>query len=238
MAVAFDAAASTIGTSVSSLTFAHTCTGSNRLLIVGVSYGDATDTVSGVTYNSVAMTSVASANQAGAQVTAHIWRLIAPDTGANNVIITFTGTVTEAVGGAMSFTGVDQTTPLGTAATNTGGAGSTTITVTVSSAADEIVVDTQVLNNAGATVDASQTARWDRDGSVLASGGGSTETGAASTVMSWDVPGGCSYATVGVGIKPAQASLSITPSAGGGTLSSLGGRMDLTMPVPSAIRIQ
>ena len=37
MAVAFDAASTHKGAAVSSLTWSHTCTGSNRLLVVGVS---------------------------------------------------------------------------------------------------------------------------------------------------------------------------------------------------------
>ena len=200
--VAFDATANSLCTSCTSLTFALTTSGSDRLLIVGAGWGDTTGSITGVTYNSVALTSVTVVNNSS-DANSHMWQLIAPNTGANNVVISASETMSELVGGAVTFTGVDQTTPLGTAATNSGN--STTITVTVSSATDEIVIDAMAFGNTGATVDASQTARWDRDGSVLTSGGGSTEAGAASTVMSWSLPGGGRWATIGVGVKPVSA---------------------------------
>ena len=54
---AFDAAGSGPSTSATSLTWSHTCAGANRILFVGfLSNG----TVTGVTYNGVAMTQVGS----------------------------------------------------------------------------------------------------------------------------------------------------------------------------------
>ena len=104
MAIAIDATTAVTATNSSTThTFSHTCTGSNLILWVaaGASAGDP----SGVTYNGVAMTKVNSVNLQSSWVA--LWYLVAPATGANNVIVTAaSGSVT---GGAMSFTGAKQT---------------------------------------------------------------------------------------------------------------------------------
>ena len=93
-AIAFDAASSATGVGVSSLTWAHTTSGADRLLIVGVSFD--TGTVTGVTYAGVPMTSVGNTTTA---LKMHMWRLIAPATGANNIVVSFSNTG-DRVGGA------------------------------------------------------------------------------------------------------------------------------------------
>lgn len=117
MAVAFDAFSTPASFSsyVDSLTWAHTCSGSDRVLIVGiVGLSDVPpphDVVS-VTYNGVAMTKIGEQDNAG--VHTELWRLVAPATGANNVVITLDGSFDTSwlIGMAKSFTGVDQTTPI------------------------------------------------------------------------------------------------------------------------------
>ena len=56
--IAFDATANGQDSNVASLTWSHTCTGSDLVLIVGVSTrgGDGDAVPTGVTYNGVAMT--------------------------------------------------------------------------------------------------------------------------------------------------------------------------------------
>jgi hypothetical protein len=103
-------------------------------MLVGVSLNASTDTVSGITYNGVPLT------QKGywpVQPRVEIWYLVAPPTGAHDVVITFSANLKQgAKAGVMTFTGANQSTPLGTFAhasgTTTGPA-----TVNVTSATNE-----------------------------------------------------------------------------------------------------
>jgi len=96
----------TFGTGVSSKTFSHTVNaGSNTVLYVAV-FSD--QVISGITYNGVALTSVASVSLDGGA--SQIFRLKAPATGANNVVVSLAGSGT-LIAHAFAFDGVDQTTP-------------------------------------------------------------------------------------------------------------------------------
>ena len=109
-AIAVDNTSSAHG-DVSSLTWAHTVgSGADRILIVGVSIDDSGTTISSVTYGGTTLLLVG--QRAGTQTRAAIYRLIAPSVGTSNVVVTLSST-DGVVGGAVSFTGVDQTTPSG-----------------------------------------------------------------------------------------------------------------------------
>ena len=103
-----------------------------------------------------------------------------------------------------TYTGVDQTTPHGTAATASGT--SATASVTVSSATGELVIDCATTSNGAlaATVGAGQTQRanFGDTGNHLHLGSG--EAGAASTVMDWTFTFD-GWGTIGVPLKPASA---------------------------------
>ncbi len=103
-----------------SVSFTHTAgTGSDRLLLVGVSWNagsTAGRTITSVTFNGAAMTP-AFTQQAGTQLRySAIYALLNPPSGVTGTVaITFNGAVTNGiVAGAVNFAGVDQTTPLGT----------------------------------------------------------------------------------------------------------------------------
>lgn len=212
MAIAFDAA-STANTGITpkaTLTWSHTCSGTNRLLIVSVSIGG-TQTVSGITYSGVALTLVSGGTATNGSSHVEKWYLIGPATGANDVVVTFS-TSANAVSGAISYSGASQTTPLGTAASATGG--TTVATVDVSSATSEIVEDAMcafdALGAPTATVGASQTERWNASAGPTGGdtrGCGSTETGAATTTMSWTLSAVTPWAIVAVPVKAASAAL-------------------------------
>lgn len=212
MALAIDAISSAHGTG-SSLTFAHTCTGLNRLLVVWVSYFDSADAPTGATYNGVAMTAIPSSTAANGNYKIAGFYLIAPATGPNNIVVSFSGAMSDMGAGAVSFTDAHQTTPLGTAVTATGT--NTTPSVTVTTSAGEIVVDGLVIVHGGTlTVDGSQTQRWN---SIASNGfqkyAGSTETASgASTPMGWNNSSSQQWAIGAVPIKPV--------SAGGGTVAA------------------
>lgn len=76
----------------SSVTWAHTCNGDNRALVVGVTNYASGRTISGVTYNATGLTAVGSRisyNSSTRWVTA--WVLANPSSGANNIVVTLSG---------------------------------------------------------------------------------------------------------------------------------------------------
>lgn len=132
MAIAFDA--SSTGEQVpgtSPITFSHTCTGSNLVLLVGV---ETITTCSGVTYNGVAMTQLVTTNVGG--VVNYLFGLVAPATGANNVVVSFTGGSTYCRAVAASYTGVSQTGLPDATGSNTIAGSSTTMTTTLTTVAN------------------------------------------------------------------------------------------------------
>ena len=199
---AVDSVSSFASNGAGPFTWAHTCSGSDRLLRVTTSHFDSSDTISSITYNGVALTAVPGGSTNNGQYYVTAYYLIAPDTGTHDIVVTVSGSVFDFGAGAISYTDAHQTTPLGTAVTATGT--STTPSVTVSSAADELVDDGLVIIHGGTlSVGAGQTQRWN----AIASSGyikyaGSTEGGAASTTMSWSNSSSQTWAIVAVPIKP------------------------------------
>lgn len=107
MPIAFDATANDLESGTTA-TFSHPCTGSDRLLFVTAVVGSG-NTVSGVTYNGVAMTNVPTnspvSNPSGAVL--YLFYLINPATGANNVVVT--AAVSDTIRAvSASYTGVKQ----------------------------------------------------------------------------------------------------------------------------------
>ena len=105
--IAFDAAAqsSPVG-AVGSRTWAHTCTGSNRILFVGFYTGTAFGSVTSVTYAGVEMKKINTVG--GGNTNSFLYYLIAPTTGTNNVVVTIANSDSLA-GSSMSYTGANQT---------------------------------------------------------------------------------------------------------------------------------
>ncbi|MCL4834230.1 MAG: DUF11 domain-containing protein [Caldilineaceae bacterium] len=151
------AATTTSGSSASvasggTLSFSHTPgTGSNRLLLVAVSIGNtgvsdetAPGTVTGVTFGGTPMTLVNTVHS-GFAVRSYIYRLINPTASPSaNIVITVGSKTSGVIASATTFTGVHQTTPLGTPASFTSNA--YTISGTVASAAGELVYSTAAVD--------------------------------------------------------------------------------------------
>lgn len=91
-----------------SLTWSHTCTGSNLVLVVGGLQSTNTDKVSGITYNTVAMTKAQFiGTSSGPARGSQLYTLTAPATGAHNVVASFSSTTF--AGSSTSYTGCAQT---------------------------------------------------------------------------------------------------------------------------------
>ena len=203
-----DGAAST-GTTVggTSMTISHTTSGTDRLMLVGVSFGlGSGETVSEVRYDGDLLNFEGARNGPGNDSRIEIWSRLAPDTGTHNVVVTLSaGSHDGATAGVMTFTEVDQATPLGTFASNAGD--STSASTTVSSAVGELVFGVLAVDdtiNRDLVPGAGQSPElWDIFANS-ANGGGTTEEGAASVVTSWSwSPVADDWAVGGISIKPA-----------------------------------
>ncbi len=242
--IAFDASSdgTTGGTAAGSLTIPHTVgAGSNRILVVGVSmWSTNAPQVSGtgMTYAGQPMTLIAKHKDAvsGARIYTELWYMLSPPSGLNNVYIPFSVS-TRAAAGVVSYSGVNQTTPLGTAVVD--GRAGTNPSISVTSQSGELVVDVVgVKTSASATQTLTkavgQTERYNKisntgDNNVLIAG--SDKPGSTSTSMSWTANPSITpperWAMVAVPLKPGAApppvSRSLTVSlagTGSGTVSS------------------
>ena len=101
-ALAIDTASSAGCGACTSLSWSHTVSGTNRLLVVGPSGYDTSDSVTGVTYNSVSMTVIPSSSTSNGNHTVSQYSLIAPSTGANTILVSATGQMSDLGAGAVS----------------------------------------------------------------------------------------------------------------------------------------
>lgn len=212
MALLEDTVSNAEANNVSSVSWSHTCTGSERALFVHGGGWDASGfDISAVTYNAVALTQVGQSALSSGNDRCEIWRLIAPATGANTIAVTFASAGHFGVIGGYSVTGCDQTTPEGTFASATGS--STTPSVTVSSASDEIVIDALAHDgtNHTTTTMTADSGRTESFNTEVAGPSGEIAAGsrdvspAGSEAMDWTLDGSASpWAMAGVSIKPAS----------------------------------
>lgn len=166
MAIALDTSAVSTDQTASPLTWTHTCTGSNLVLVVGVSLTSQVSqpSATAVTYAGVAMTQVGSSNQRGAAtsfIETSMWVLFAPPQGANTVSVTASLGTTPHLGGAsVSYTGARQK---GGADANSSATGTATgdQTLTVATVVDNCWIAAFGMNTAasGPTIAADQTSR-------------------------------------------------------------------------------
>ena len=204
-----DATSNGTGTAVSSKTISHTCSGTQRLLVVGVALNDTSSPAdpTGVTYNSDALTKAGTTGNFGSYNRVSIWYRIAPDTGTNNTVVTLDSAVGSVHVSAISFTGIDQTNPLGTFVSAT--ASSTAPTVTTTTVAGDYVFD--MVGGHGtdaATVGTNQTqltnATTTYSGQSLRSASSREIASGTSTVMNWTLGGSIDWGTCAVPVKVAK----------------------------------
>ena len=196
--VNFDAASSAQG-SGTTMTWSHIVTGTNTFLWVGIVNNRIP--VSSVTYAGQALTFLGTEKEGDARL--EIWFKVAPLTGTNNIVVTLSAAGVM-VAGASSWTGVDQTNPMGTPVFDKFEGGNPT--VTVNSALGEEVVDAiSSFDAAGLpTVGPVQAQRWNLQNTTdpMNFGAGSSEPGAASVTMSWTTDGRSAIGAVS--LKAAQ----------------------------------
>ena len=192
----------------SSASWNHRITGTDPFLIVAISMGTISESVTSITYAGVALTKAAEQNQSGSpDVRVELWYLAAPATGNNSVNVTLTGNA-RFVASSASFTGVDQVTPIEDTDTGTDAAPTVQVTTTSNNA---WVVDVLAQERSTPTpsVGAGQTQLWSNSSGGSASqrvyGAGSSEgpvSPVGAVTMSWSFGMGRNWAAAAVAIKP------------------------------------
>ena len=208
--IAFDASSTGSGSGVTSITYAHTCTGLNGILFVGVFDQSGGDNVSGVTYNSVAMTKVASVEQGTSTRWVSLWYLVAPATGANNVVVTRSSSSNSLEGRALSYTGVLQTSPIDVSDTDTTNSG-TALTISATSTTDNCWFVGIFRNGSDVNVASTNTIMRGASSSIsMGDSNGVTSPAGLDTIgVTWS--GASSAGAVGAAFKPFVAS-AVSPS--------------------------
>jgi hypothetical protein len=199
-----------IGEDVSSLSVSHTvANNNNRLLLVGISLkrNKSDATVTSVNYGSQPMSQVGTEeiDDDGDEGRMYIYRLTAPNVGTANVVANFSDDPDKGVVvGVTSFSGVEQSNPLGAFFSNAGDK-SDPILSGIVSAPDEIVYDVLAFKDKSATIssaDGGQTIRYNRDSGDEIKGAASTKIGSASTTVGWNPTDDKKWALGAVSVKP------------------------------------
>lgn len=227
-AAAFDAASASAGSlTASSQTWSHTTAGSERALLVTCGWEGAAITLSSVTYNAVSLgaakwhlleTNLGVGHSAG-------YVLVAPATGANNIVATFSGATTGVACVAQSWTGIDQTTPNRIAATaQANGDADLPASVTVSNAVPgDIVVDGVWITN-NPTITSTQTVRAEVEniGGDNKNVGTASAVAAGSTAMTWNSTDPTYWVMGGMALIPSSGGAPAGPPVGSLSLMGVG----------------
>jgi len=199
-AIAFDAETQGSAGGTGALTLSHTITGADPFLVGVVQTDDVSSFTA--TWNGTSMTQIESASD-GAGNEIYMFYLAAPSTGTHDLVYTKTGSGS-ARGFALSYTGVDQSTPLDAHTFHSAGTGSThTSTITV------VGANTWLVGGVAS------------DGGAPSAGTGTTQRGTnvgfSGVADSNGTVGTGSQALEWTGSQPWESVIiSITPSAGGG----------------------
>lgn len=181
MAIAYGAATSSFANSTTT-SHSHTASGSDRIALIGV-YQGTDHTISSISYGAQTPTLIATNGRL------HLYRMVAPNTGAQTVAVTSSASAGLLLG-VVSYTGVDQTTPIGTHQVGNSDSTTSVSTAAISSAVGELVVDVcALIVDATMAAGGSQTARVSLPEATHGVGyfsfGMSEKAGAASVTMTW-----------------------------------------------------
>ena len=220
MSIALDSVASG-----EALTWAHTCTGSNRLLTVAAACQNSADNLASatVTYAGVSMGSPAVVSlQSGSWM--YTWVLVNPATGTNNIVIANAAGAVCTVE-SSSFTGVNQTTPISATATYDHGYATSPRSMSISVPVGGASVDFIHGKSPGVdlTKDASQTVTNTVFANSYGSMSGSYKVDATAMVWTW----------TGGAFQLGHTVIALAPAASGATATTLSGPSSGTTGVAS-----
>lgn len=210
--IAFDAVGNSgYQAAASTYTFTRTCSGNNRYLVVDVALLSAGQTVSSIVDDfgggAVAMTFLGAQSTVTSFGRIESWGLVAPISGTKTIQVNLSGSIASAAG-AVSYTGVHQTSPTeGFNSNQATNVGATDATVAVTSVADKCWIHAAVATDDTA-ITAGQTSRNNITG---AGGSGADEdtgpiTPAGATTMSYTGVGAlATWAIAGFALRPIES---------------------------------
>jgi hypothetical protein len=211
MAVTFDATSngtSHAATPASPLTLTSliTIATAGGIAVVGIAIGNVnTSNITAVTLGGSTVTKLTS-RESNDSTAGGIWLgyVVGLSTGAKNLVITFTGSPSSLIAGAVALKGQDATTPLGSAVTAVGSSVNPSVGVTTSVAGD-MVVDAMADGSGLPGTTHNQSLRWQDpfDGSSAAGlAGQATAAGASGTVtMTYTIASSDFWAIAAVPVK-------------------------------------
>jgi hypothetical protein len=160
----FTSTATSGTTPVTSLTWMHTVSGTDRLLTVENSWHSGA-TISGITFNGIALTS--GVTDTFGSVSNDQWFLVAPPVGTYNIVVTLSSA--ECItSGAQTWNSVNQSTPIGITQTAHGSSLNPSLVLTTSSN-NSIVIDSLATNTLPIvyTVGSGQVVSWNQTNNPL-----------------------------------------------------------------------
>ncbi len=176
--VEYDASTTKKAKEVTSSTVSHTCSGVDRLLVVGICSKEGS--VSSVTYDGSNLSLLAAATRG--EVRTEMWYLLAPSTGANDVVVTMDDDRTFSIG-VNSYTGVNQSS---TFSSNGSAVGSSSpSSITLSSSPGELVIDALGVKATDPSPNGGQTQRTEIENEESLWHSSSDEIGASSVTISY-----------------------------------------------------
>ena len=213
-AIAFDAQSTVAATTGTSLTFAHTTTGTDRMIFANYHSDTGSDLITGITYNSVSMTQVGSSIRVPSDRYMGMYFLRNPASGSNNVVLT--GSSSAAIrASAISFTGVFQSGAIDSSNTGTNSS-QTGISVSTTSVADNAWTMLFAKDNNGGVTYAGETMRLNADaGGHAVADSNAPITPAGSTSLSLTSGASANHGAIIVSFAPSVASDTCTAPASG-----------------------
>lgn len=206
MAIAYDATSKSTFTTNPS--WSHTCTGDDRILVVVA--GAVSDNISGITYNSVALTQITETTYPGAgHAGLSIWYLVAPATGSNTIAVS-SSSACGAV--AVSYTGVKQTGVPDSSNVNNNAVGTNSLTTSTTVVASNCWLVGGASDNAGtgASGGTGTTLRDFVDNGVnMGDSNGTVGTGSQSLVFTFG--GNNLFKGITVSLEPSESAVTFIP---------------------------
>ncbi|MCW4029304.1 MAG: hypothetical protein NWE92_06625 [Candidatus Bathyarchaeota archaeon] len=230
--IGFDSQNSAVLTSQGySITWTHTTgSGSERLLLVSIDIFARSTTpasISGVvTYDGVTMSQVATVlYNTNPQIRSYVYYLVNPSPGTKTITANFNG-ATYAIGGSITYTNVNQTTPILASSTNTGlSSAPSTAYLTASGTNNKLLyghLGTQIGTYYTVNDPVTQTNRWSdsgsyyikHDGTYYYAGRGSDKSVTSGSVyLSWNPTSTVGWTAIAALIQPSQVGTAYACSA-------------------------
>lgn len=187
MAIAFSADSEGAATATS-VTFAHTISGSDNILLVGGFVNHATTDVTGVTYNAAALTQIGTGQNIQSNIRLRLYGIINPSSGANNIVVSLGGSIYSSWV-STSYTGVSQSgLPSNVAQASQSGTTSQSIAITTATG-NNWVAGSMSRAGGGVMSGSGGTTIREQDGGSQAAMGDEGPNAAGSVTVTWGAAG-------------------------------------------------